>query len=325
MQFKNYYIVLGVKNTSTFEEIKNAYRELAKKFHPDKNHGNPLAEEKFKEIQEAYAVLSNPDKRKKYDLKFSYSSSTYQSSGQSYGTYRGNAYQYAQQQAQKKYSQATQSKQKTSPSNVRELKERYQILVSIGIALVLLYFIISLSTQKHSVNSAAIVDEIKTKEDVSDQQLPAINNFDSPYTSFFGDEVYDDQKKNNILIHNSNRAEAVVCLVSNDQPNKIIRNQYIAPGSDFKMNNVPDGNYYLRVYFGTDWNASKQNNRDNMLGGFKNELGYFKLNSGKNNLRMKQESAGESMLFSSYEISIDPENVSPGDKINESDFFNKEQ
>ncbi len=67
MEFKDYYQTLGVEKNATTEEIKKAYRQLAKKYHPDKNPGNKQAEEKFKEVTEANEVLSNPDKRKKYD------------------------------------------------------------------------------------------------------------------------------------------------------------------------------------------------------------------------------------------------------------------
>jgi DnaJ-class molecular chaperone len=62
-----YYKLLGVAQTASDDEIKKAYRKLAMQFHPDRNPGNKQAEEKFKEISEAYAVLSEPDKRKQYD------------------------------------------------------------------------------------------------------------------------------------------------------------------------------------------------------------------------------------------------------------------
>lgn len=67
MTDKDYYQVLGVKKGATAEEIKKAYRKLAVKYHPDKNPGDKGAEERFKEINEAYAVLSDPQKKTQYD------------------------------------------------------------------------------------------------------------------------------------------------------------------------------------------------------------------------------------------------------------------
>src|SRR5687767_572133 len=67
MAEKDYYEILGVKKTATEAELKKAYRDLAKKYHPDKNKGNKEAENRFKEISEAYAVLSDSEKRSQYD------------------------------------------------------------------------------------------------------------------------------------------------------------------------------------------------------------------------------------------------------------------
>src|SRR4051794_19488787 len=64
---RDYYEVLEVSKTSTVEQIKTAYRKSAHKYHPDKNPGDPAAELRFKECAEAYEVLSDPDKRSRYD------------------------------------------------------------------------------------------------------------------------------------------------------------------------------------------------------------------------------------------------------------------
>src|SRR5919197_4764214 len=64
---KDYYGVLGVKKTASADEIRKAFRKLARKYHPDVNPNNKAAEEKFKEISEANDVLTDPKKRKIYD------------------------------------------------------------------------------------------------------------------------------------------------------------------------------------------------------------------------------------------------------------------
>lgn len=67
MAFIDYYKILGISKDATQEDIKKAYRKLARKYHPDLNKDNPNAQEKFQEINEANEVLSNPEKRKRYD------------------------------------------------------------------------------------------------------------------------------------------------------------------------------------------------------------------------------------------------------------------
>lgn len=100
MKYRDYYEVLGVKKEANQDQIKKAYRKLAKQYHPDANPGNKSAEEKFKEINEAYEVLGNEDKRKKYDQfgsEFNFSNG-YDFDPSQYGFNSGNVrYEYRTQ------------------------------------------------------------------------------------------------------------------------------------------------------------------------------------------------------------------------------------
>ena len=89
MEYKDYYKILGVERNATAEDIKKAFRKLALKYHPDRNKGNKEAEEKFKDINEANEVLSDPTKRARYDqLGASYSD--WQARGGNQGNFNWN-------------------------------------------------------------------------------------------------------------------------------------------------------------------------------------------------------------------------------------------
>lgn len=98
MDYKDYYKILGVNKSATQQEIKKAYRKLAAKYHPDKNPDDPSAEDKFKEVGEAYEVLKDPEKRKLYDQAGSDWKRYQRASEQSGGGFDWS--QYAQQQQQ---------------------------------------------------------------------------------------------------------------------------------------------------------------------------------------------------------------------------------
>ena len=327
MAEKNYYIILEVKSTATFDEIKSAYRILAKKYHPDKNIGNKAAEEYFKEVQQAYTVLSNPEKRKKYDLKVSYGSRTQpqQKSNSGGPQYTGNAYQFAQQQAQYKQKQTfAQTKNHSSTEKVTE-KENWQILVSVGIAMVLLYFIISYSTEKTTpqLTTSLAKERIEKKnvEATTENTERPIVNYDSPYTSIFGEDIYDIQSKSSIVFFNESQSEAIVCLVEKSAPNKTIRNLYMTSETEIKMNQIPNGEYFLKIYYGNDWSPQKTFLKQEIKGGFMKEYGFIKLNDESDALIMKKEKRGALDSYSAYEIKIDPNNSQYVKRITAESFF----
>ena len=106
MDYKDYYNTLGISKTATEGEIKTAYRKLARRYHPDVNK-DPKAEDKFKEVNEAYQVLSDPEKRKKYD-QFGSEWQRYQSSGGQPGGFDWGRWQQAPQGGQPGYRTVSQ-------------------------------------------------------------------------------------------------------------------------------------------------------------------------------------------------------------------------
>ena len=98
---KSFYSLLGVPAKATDQEIKSAWRKLSKKFHPDKNDGDKFFEDYFKQVNEAYDVLSDPSRRQKYDIFLRQIASAYRNSGS----------QQSKQQPGNQQSETTREKQ----------------------------------------------------------------------------------------------------------------------------------------------------------------------------------------------------------------------
>lgn len=101
---KNYYGTLGLGRKATHDEIKSAYRKYALKFHPDRNGGGKYFEEKFKKIQEAYEVLSDTNKKKKYDFEYDVYFGTNQEEIYTEKQFKKSSDEYETQQKRNSYS-----------------------------------------------------------------------------------------------------------------------------------------------------------------------------------------------------------------------------
>jgi len=87
------------------------------------------------------------------------------------------------------------------------------------------------------------------------------------------------------------------------------------------MNNIPNGEYYLKIYYGTNWDTAKTHLNNKIKGGFINEFGFKKMNTGKDLLKMKHEQTGSSTAFSSYEIILNPHQQKDVETITAEEFF----
>ncbi len=188
--------------------------------------------------------------------------------------------------------------------------------------MLLLYFIISYNTKTEVPQQAvAAEDTVHQSTKVAKEEVQEEIISDSPYSIFFGEEVYDTESKNNIVLHNSDESEVIVCLVQGASPNKTIRNQYLQWGATFKLNNIPDGNYFLKIYFGTKWDTKKSFFNNKIKGGFSKEMGFVKLNSGKEILKFKQEKVGNTVSFDTFDVTLNPSQVNQTQKISAEEFF----
>ena len=116
----NYYQILGLQRDVSQEEIKKAYRRIAKQYHPDSNPGNREAEKKFKEASEAYEVLSNEEKRENYDHKLIAEQKI--STGESFANFFG--FRPSDSKTDEGKNRKT-SNTKTNPLDTTEMFERY--------------------------------------------------------------------------------------------------------------------------------------------------------------------------------------------------------
>ena len=272
MSVENYYLVLGISPNAGFAEIKAAYRQLAKKYHPDYNPGNPEANEKFRRIKEAYETLISPAKKNNYDLKLRNQNFKQQSNSASEKTPRQEKMNEEKAKVYQSYYQNYQKQKKSSTAefstrgewNSKEKKSPYKdnkaILLSFPLTVALLLFIIHIYELPRPVkppestvpNSTVLKPEMK------------LHTGDSPYLSHFGFNVYDTLTDEVIRIENKTGQDAIL-FVRNDSD--IVRNYAICTNYEIFLEHLPSD--CLTVYY---WMGSHFTNHiflfDTVLGGF---------------------------------------------------------
>ena len=293
MAIKNFYALLGVSSTASQEEIKLAYRKLAKRFHPDRNPGDKQNEERFKEISEAYNVLSDEENKKKYDLKFHYTSNS---------------------RSEKKYNPGQTQREppkfrvkKERPPTAAEKRATRWIFGSVIVFVVAITVMIILNPEddeSSKMKALMYQQDLAENSPIQKTEPPPIMDADSPYDVIFGQGISVDESRNTITVSNSEASEVVVCLVQKDPPFKTIRNEYFGSGLTYRIVGIPNGTYYLKTYFGKHWNPKKKLVNGKVTGGFDQEIGFFRSDKKENLFVISQHMIGENLVYSNYESNL---------------------
>lgn len=313
---KDYYRTLGIAENASDEDVKRAYRRMAKRFHPDLNAGDKYAEEQFKEVYEAYETLSDPILRRSYDLK-----------RLRRDLYAGNPVFYARQPVGEEFEKDPRRKKYTEEQFayarrrrrfriISDMRRRKKLLVGMIISFI---FCVSGATWLENWNAQQRADVAKTLEQKTRQKAlsnshaqTVINDLDSPYDSLFGPGKYDWFSQNFIVVYNP-VSDAVVCVVQASAPHRTIRNEFIHARRSFALREMPDGDYYMKVYTGSKWDFNRKVPGGQTLGRFTKDEEFFRIGVPVISLYNKNEINGDTIV-------IDP-TVVPLKTISENDFF----
>jgi len=373
---KNYYQILGLATTCTDAEIKIAYRKLAVKFHPDKNQNDKYFEERFKELQEAYEVLSNPTTRSDYDIKIGKKTAQQQappkktsgetkkeqgSTPQSLAADIEAIYQKLKwtEPEQINYNEllklidsvlnenlVTQllrigdiSSNERIINSIAELTkflkrtdlQKYALLLvrlsganndliskihkiekekirneklgmifttlkwAAGIAVAVWIFypsskgINSGSSSNQKYNPNSIVDtEPETVQKISKFIGNQLRTGDSPYNQYFGTGLYDKAYSNQLEVKNGQSQDVIVCLTEYYENKRTIRNEYIRAGESFIMTSIPNGTYFLKSFYGKNWNPDTLLYDGQLKGFFDAESGFSVSDQSDDLINMEQ-------------------------------------
>ncbi len=298
---KDHYRTLGVASNASEQEIKLAYRRLAKRYHPDVNAGANGAEEKFKEITEAYSILSDFGLRNNYDSKrnrplFYEAVSTPEKKDPRRKEYSEEELEWAR----------TRHKKRT----LANIARRKNILKGMVITFILFMassagfeYWIEKKREKESRIMTLRLDSLLKQS--RNYEKTEIESMDSPFDPIFGAGVYVSNSKNKFYVFMP-FSDAVICAVQSEWPFRTIRNEFIHAQNGFVMKGMPDGEYYFKLYTGKKWDVKKKNldgRVRRILGGFTKDEMFFKVESKPYRLQSDFKKNRDTITFDTITIS----------------------
>ncbi len=322
---KNYYHILGVSENASDSDIKQAYRTLAKRWHPDKNLGNHLAEEKFKEILEAYLTLSDPMLRRQYDMKL-LRNDLYNDNV----TFSASETSEDKRDRRKTYSEdfMNRVRNKTYERSQAHMQRRKYIFGGMVVTFVL--FMVWASIFQHNIDKerelqAQILErQVRNAKTKEKERVPkTIQDLDSPFDRWFGAPVYTRFSPNELVII-SPFSDAVVCVVEADAPFRTIRNEFIHAGRNFNIRELPNGRFRVKIYTGERWNMGKSMVQEfhlgSVFGGFEADQELYMIDLPP--FALKKPTYEEPVTNTSDTIILDPTRV-PMREMSAAEFFAK--
>jgi len=279
---KDHYQTLGVPENASEQEIKMAYRKLAKRYHPDVNAGAKGAEDRFKEIVEAYTILSDFNLRRNYDAK---------RIGKSFFGGNPSFYSYGQTNEKKDPRRKEYSEEDLERARARHKKRalanmarRKNILK--GMIVTFILFMVASAEfenyieQKRNKDSLDLSYKLASiRKQYQEVEKTKIENMDSPYDAVFGEAQYENNCPNHFVIYMA-FSDAVICAVQSNPPYKTLRNEYIEAKQAFVMKEMPGGSYFIKMYTGENWDMKKKIPDGRRLGGFTNNEAFYKVHLG---------------------------------------------
>lgn len=309
---KNYYDILGISIWATEEEIKKSYRKLAFKFHPDYNQGDKFFEDRFRDIQEAYEILTNREKKIQYDIKLH--SILYPPKQTQQTTTNYTPKTEPKENNYYSYSTSTQSKQEP-PKETKKVKKVsaidsiistlkdvvvgllsfvINIIVVIGSRLLVLGIfggiIFGLSKacdsnttkqQENNIANGNLDNSFKNPTDEAGNTSPSLtpeeqyqsqkqqliaqgwseNNISNGVmSSCYNFKPKYGKLKNYLAISVGSNTNVAIKLMDQNT-NKCVRYVYINANSSYRIKNIPEGIYYLKIAYGSDWISHIENRK----------------------------------------------------------------
>ncbi|MCK6639759.1 MAG: J domain-containing protein [Bacteroidia bacterium] len=275
----DHYTTLGVSDNAPLADIKAAYRRLAKLYHPDLNPGNRHAEERFKEILEAYTILSDDVLRSQYDRKR-------KGLNDDYSNFFANQNQPEKKRdpGRKEYppEYIEMMRQRNKQRVLRQIQRRKKLLRGMIITFVCYLIatgLFEMWVDKQRENESRMIKEriaASEKQNTKPEIIALIHNLDSPYDSVFGAGQTTWLSPNQLVVINP-FSDAVICLSQHNSPFRTIRNEYISGGQSFVMKEIPNGEYDVKVMLGKNWSDTVRVPDGRKLGGFTEGVLYFKM------------------------------------------------